>query len=256
MLLFLVINAVTFLMNQLHSRAGQVRGYVLLDIKGTYPERRPAPRPLPVRLFLRQREEESIEALTERLGRIAGDPRVRGAVLRFGQLQVDLASAHALREAIGRFRSSGKRAIVHFTDDIDLRGYYAASSASEIVTAESVHFVATGLSVQVQFFKEALSRWGIRADMERMGEYKSAAETFTREDMSEPHREMLDFLLDAMLDDCLQGMATGRGLQPEDLRQVMDEAPFNAERARHERLIDTVLYEDELPGHLGDRVTP
>ncbi|MEX2599262.1 MAG: signal peptide peptidase SppA [Dehalococcoidia bacterium] len=250
-LFLLLANGATYLINRARLAMAPVRGYVVLDIKGTYPERRPPVRSLPLRLLLRSREEMSVEVLTERLDRIAEDPRTEGVVLRFGQLDVDLSTADSMRRAVSRFRKSGKRAVVYFTTDMDLRNYYAASTADLIAAPESAQFVATGMSIQVQFFKDALERWGMQADVERMAEYKTAASPFIEKDLTEPHREMLDSLLDSIFGSVVQGIAQSRELDEAEVKALLDKAPHPAERAQEAKLIDAVLYEDELAGYLG-----
>ena len=109
--------------------------FVVVTVRGPLPERRPVS-PARLRRWLGRMWDtpppESLEEWRERLRLLAGDPRVRGIVLKLGNLQAGLASLEGLRRALRSFRASGKR-LVTYLETCDLRGYYLASAAETVV---------------------------------------------------------------------------------------------------------------------------
>ena len=135
--------------------------YVLLDITGDFVEREEL-QPWPLR-FLPQTRRPSVEGLRQAMEHIAEDPQVQGVVLRIHAISSALATLQSLRQIIIRFRDSGKR-VVAYLEDIDLRSYYLATAADNILAPESATFLVLGLAVQSVFLKDALGRIGIKGD--------------------------------------------------------------------------------------------
>ena len=87
---------------------------------------------------------------------------------------------------------------------------------------------------------------GIRADLERIGKYKSASESFTRREMSEAQREIQNIILDDLYEQLVEIIANGRGWPPEDVKKRIDAGPYTARQAFAVELVDRLVYEDEL----------
>jgi protease-4 len=196
-----------------------------------------------------------VQAFSESLETLAADPRVQGAILIISNLSAGLATLGSLRGAITRFRASGKRAVAYL-HGISLGAYYLASACDVIAAPESATFYAAGLRSETLFLKDTLALFGIEADFEAIAEYKVSPDTFRRAEMTEPHREMLESLLDSIYAEVVGAIAGGRDMAPEHVQHLLDEVPLTAEQARDAGLLDVVCYEDELPTHLGTREKP
>ena len=59
---------------------------------------------------------------------------------------------------------------------------------------------STGMRAEVSFYKDLFDKIGVQADMLQMGDFKGAAEPFTRTSLSEPNRKQLDSVLDDFYD--------------------------------------------------------
>src|SRR3972149_6713989 len=143
----LLRNLLTFL--------GRPPEYVVVDISGSYPERRaPRPRFQPFRgalPFLQPPPEESLEDLRGVLGR----------VVRIGELPVGLATVQSLRDVLLALRRRGKRVFAYLTT-ISTPQYYLAAAADEILLPGSALVGFTGLRTEATFIREALDRRGAR----------------------------------------------------------------------------------------------
>ena len=250
----LIANLIRLLGNLLFRLSGPPPDYVLLDMAGSYPERRaPRPRFLPLRGVLPfglPAPEESLEELREVLDRLARAPRVRGVVVRVGELTAGLATVQSLRAALLSLRRRGKRIVAYLTT-ASTPQYYLATAADEILLPESAVVALTGLRTEVTFLRDAFDRLGVSPEFDRIAEYKTAADPYLRRTMSAAHREMLDAILDGLLEEITADVAAARGQEVTAVRAALDRAPLLAGDALALGLVDGLLYEDELPRRLG-----
>lgn len=251
-----VANAARYVSNLRREMPNQtLPDYILLDITGDFVEREEL-QPWPLR-FLPQTRRPSVEGLRQALELIAEDEQVKGVVLRIHAVSSALATIQSLRQIIQRFRDSGKR-VVAYLEDIDLRSYYLATAADDILAPESATFLVLGLAVQSVFLKDALSRIGVKGDFLAVSPYKSAADQLTRSDMSPEVRDQFNWLLDSNWQTILSDIGDSRGFTPGVVSDLLDHSPMSASKAVDAGLIDHILYEDDLGEFLGGepRVMP
>jgi protease IV len=212
--------------------------------------------------FLRRRIDRgptplALQALRERLDRISYDGRVRGVALRIKDIEAGWAALEEARRELLSFREGGGRVVAYLQDPVDTRSYYLACAADEVLIAPLVTVGVTGVRTRVSFFKDALERLGVGAEVVAVSPYKSAGEPYTRNDFSPEAREQAERLLDGRYEELVRAIGASRGLTEAEARDVIDGAPYGSQEALTAGLVDGVLYEDELPGRLaagGERV--
>lgn len=230
--------------------------YVALQVSGNYSERiqRP-PHRFPLSLLPWPAPPPSVESFNKTLERLAADPRLRGIVLTIAGLSAGPATLGSLRQAVTRFRQSGKR-VVAYLHDGSMWSYYLATACDQVVAPESASLQVAGLWSEALFLKDTLALVGIEADFEAIAEYKVSPDLFRRAEMTEPHREMLETLLDSIYSEVVGAIAHGRNMPPDTVQKQLDAVPLNAHQAHAAGLLDAVLYEDELPAFLGTTSQP
>ncbi len=183
------------------------------------------------------------------------DEDLRGVLIRCESLDGSWARVQGLRRSIAALRRSGKKVWLHL-DSPGLPEYYLAAAADRISMTPAATLDVVGMSLEAMFFLDTLNRFGVRAEVVQMGDYKSAGESFTRRDMSPAHREMMESLIDDLFGQVVDDIAGDRGLPAEDLRQVIDGGPFLSSEALEHGLVDAVEYADQaekaLCAELGD----
>jgi protease-4 len=112
-----------------------------------------------------------------------------------------------------------------------------------------------GLRLESLFLRGVLDRLDIKPEVVRIGRYKSAGERFTREGASPEDREQLEALADDLYGELVEGIAKGRGLAPEVVRDLIDRGPYPARAAVEVGLADGCLYPDEVERAL-EALTP
>jgi protease IV len=156
--------------------------------------------------------QSTVRDMTQALENAAGDTRIAFAVLKLDGLQgASLPQLGELAAAMKTFQETGKK-IVAYGAWYDQSHYFAASQADEIVMDPYGVVAIEGFSFYTSYFKDALDKLGVKINVFRVGEFKSAVEPFTRNDMSaEARAANLDWLGD-LWQDYGQTVAAGRGL--------------------------------------------
>src|SRR5918996_1861575 len=173
----------------------------------------------------------SLEGLRGILGRIAGDGRTSGVVLRLRSLDAGWAALEELCREITAFRERGGRVVAYLLDPVDSRSYYLACAADEILATPLATVAVTGLRTRVTFLKDALDRVGVEAEVVAVSPYKSAGDPFVRNDFSRESREQAERLLDRRFEELVGAISRARDLSLEEARAAIDDAPYDAPEA-------------------------
>ncbi len=177
------------------------------------------------------------------------DKRIKVVLLEIDMSGAGWGKSEEIRDAIADFRSSGKPVYAYMEYGMN-KEYYIASACDKIYLAPPGELFINGLAADVMFFRGSLDKLGVYPDMYQIGKYKSAGDTFTRKDMSEAHREFMNSLLDDLFNRYVEAIAKGRGKTSEEVRAIIDDAPYGAAKAKEAGLIDGVAYRDELEKEL------
>lgn len=179
----------------------------------------------------------------------ATDERVVGLFGTLGQVELGMAAAQEIRDAVTRFRASGKPAVL-FAETIGEFGngtvdYYLASSFGEVWLQPSGDVGLTGFLVESPFLKGTLDLLGIDTQFVARHEYKGAIEVLTEKGFTPEHRETVGGLLDSWMTQVVEGVAAARNLPPEAVRALIGNGPLLPNEALSAGLVDRLGYHDE-----------
>ena len=247
----LLVNFWRLLGNALTRLLRRPPAFVWIELSGSLPEFE-TPAGFFRRRLARGPTPPTLQALRDRLERISNDGRVRGVVLRIKDLDAGWAALEEARSAVRAFRSGGGRVVSYLADPVDTRAYYVACAADEVLVAPLVTVGVTGVRTRVSFVKDALDQVGVGAEVVAVSPYKSAGERFVRNDFSDEAREQAQRLVDGRYEEVVRAVGGSRDLSEQDVRDVIDGAPYGAAQAVTAGLADAVCYEDALPGRLAD----
>ncbi|MDQ3966144.1 MAG: S49 family peptidase, partial [Actinomycetota bacterium] len=225
--------------------------FVWVAVNGDLPEFEPTKKSLLRRHLDPRPPAPSLEGIRERLDRVLSDGCVGGVILRVQNLDAGWAALEELRAELHRFRSNGKKVAAYLIDP-GTRSYYLASAADEIFASPLSTLNVVGLRTRVNFLKDALESLGLKTEVFAVSPYKSAADPLARSDFTQEAREQVERLLDRRFGELVAAISAGRGISPEEVRALIDGAPYSAAEAVRKGLLDGALFEDGLPERLAD----
>lgn len=175
------------------------------------------------------------------------DPRVRGVFLRVGSGDLSVPRAEELRDALKKFRASGKFVIAHSQSFYSggLGDYVVAAASDEIWMQPVSTFFSSGASTTALFFKGLADKVEATPQFVQRYEYKNAANMFMQTDFTPAHREATLRILQSWYDTTVDEAASDRSLPRATLVSVLDTAPATVEEVREKGLITHIGYDDE-----------
>ncbi len=179
--------------------------------------------------------------------RAAEDPSISEMAVSLKGLSLGFGQAQELREAILFFRSKGKHAICHLSSPNNL-GYYVATSCDSILIPPVSQLNLVGLRAELTFYAGTMEKLGIKADILRIGDYKTAPERYTRTAPSEDNREQVNRLLDVLYAQFADAIAEGRQISVDSAKALINEGPFTSAEAMKYGLVDGLSYRDNMTG--------
>lgn len=190
----------------------------------------------------------ALREVIDAIDRATADSRVVGLFATMGHARLGLGEVQDLRDAVARFGAAGKPTLL-FAETMGEGGsgtldYYLASAFGQIWLQPSGDVGLTGLMVESPFLKGTLDLLGIKPQFSGRHEYKSAIDMFTETGFTPAHRENLGRLMDSLAGQMAAGIATGRKLPPDAVRNLMGKGPFLAQEAKAAGLVDHVGYRD------------
>ncbi len=217
------------------------RGRILqMNISGEIPEEKQEP------LFLWPARETVYEKLTK-IKAAEKDPSIKGMLLIINKPQIGWAKLADFRAALQEFSDAGKPIICYLGSFSGTGSYYLASVADSIFTAPVDALYLIGLRAEVMFYAGTLQKLDVKPEVEKIGKYKTAPESYTDSTLTPEHREALGALLDDIYAEITDRIAAGRGMSTSALQEIIDNGPFTSAQAETLGLIDGRVYPGEVP---------
>jgi len=189
---------------------------------------------------------ETLQRVLGNLEKASVDKRIDGVIFKISSSNsAGLAMLEEMRGAIKKVRGAGKK-VYAYTDSMDRNAFYLASACDSIYAAPPTYLSFLGMGSGSQHVKLMLDKLGIKPNLDKIREYKSAAEMVTRADMSPEAQENKEWLLNEFWDMMTAAFTEDRGLTAEKTAELMSFALFTAPEAKNAGLVDRLLYWDEL----------
>jgi protease IV len=162
-----------------------------------------------------ERAETLLWDLIDSIHGAENDRRIKALVLDLDDFAGadGLPPLQELARAIQEFRASGKRVIAYGTSFLRDQ-YYLAAQADEIYLDPMGFVLIDGYGHYPLYFKNALDKLDVDLNVFRVGQYKSAVEEFTRDDMSPQDREQSVAYLGSLWTAYQQDLTRVRHLEP------------------------------------------
>ena len=155
------------------------------------------------------------------LDNAAGDDNIKGVSLNIKSVSASPATLSEIREALLRFKESGKF-VYAYSDYYTQGAYYLASTADKVFLNPKGEVDFHGLAFQIMFYKGLIDKFDIDVQIVKCGKFKSAVEPYFLSKMSDANREQLTVLGSSIWDKMLEDIAASRNITVEQLNNVAD----------------------------------
>ncbi|MFQ5512552.1 MAG: S49 family peptidase [Candidatus Krumholzibacteriia bacterium] len=206
-------------------------GYLRMDLKGKVKYRG-------FRYF--DSETHPLFRILRDLENARNDAAIRGVALNLSGARMSHGKAWEIRDKLAEVRAKGKHVVI-FADELGMTQYHLASVADRLVMDPEGLIEIPGYVMTRTYLRDLLEKIGLGFDEWRFLEYKSAAETFSRRDMSEADREQRQELLDDIYATVRRDVASSRAVSEDTFDEwVDDEIVLDSRHALELGLVDTL----------------
>ena len=159
---------------------------------------------------------------------------------------VGYASLKEIRQALEKFRKTGKKIIAYSTDWSE-KEYYLSSVANQVIVNPMGAMEMNGLSSQPMFLAGAFEKYGVGVQIVRVGKFKGAVEPLILNKLSPENREQTQKLLDDVWGEWRKSVGASRNILPQKLQAIANsQSILEATEAKSNSLVDTIAYEDQV----------
>lgn len=175
------------------------------------------------------------------------EENIKGIYIDAGVLSTDYATLQEIRSALEDFRKSGKK-IIAYADTYSQGSYYLASVADKIYLNPIGMVDWHGIGAQPVFYKDMLTKFGIKFQVVKVGTFKSATETYTEEHMSDANRLQTKMFLDGTWKQVCNAVSKSRGISVDSLNRYADELLMfqSAESLVKRKMVDGLAYASDM----------
>ena len=178
---------------------------------------------------------------------------IKGIYIDVSMVPAGFATTEEIRNALIEFKKS-KKFIIAYGEVYTQGAYYLASVADKIYLNPEGLLDFRGLNSEITFFKGALDKLQIEAQVIKVGTYKSAVEPFILDKMSDPNRKQVETFLGSMYDHFLKQISISRNIPKDSLFAIANNALVrNAKDALKYKMIDGLKYKDQVLDELKSR---
>ncbi len=198
---------------------------------------------------LERLETLGLDDIAKALDNAAEDDNISALYVNLSQMGVqDIASAESIRKMILKFREVSGKPTFAFADSYDNISYFVATGCDKIYMRTLGDFVFNGLCSQSIYYKNALDKFGVEAQIIRHGKFKAAVEPYMQDKMSDANRLQIQTYLSDIWKVMVENIASSRGISSEKINKYADDLSLysNDELCVSSGLLDGVIFENDF----------
>ncbi len=187
-----------------------------------------------------------LQDILSSIEKASGNENIKGILLKAEVSQNSYATLEEIRNALIKFKKSGKF-IYAYGEYMDEHAYYVASVSDKIFLNPAGELLLNGFSQQVVYLKGMFEKIGVEPQLIRHGKYKSAGEPFIADKMSNENRQQIEAYMGNLYSHFVVQIAKSRKINEADFRNIVNELLVrNASDAVKLKVIDGLKYRDEV----------
>lgn len=188
--------------------------------------------------------------LKEAIKKAQNDSNIKGIYLETGMVNAGFATLQEIRESLIEFKKS-KKFIYTYGDMYGENAYLLASVADKIFLYPQGIVEFNGFYSERMFYTKMLEKVGVKPEIFRVGEFKSAVEPFLLDKMSPASRLQTESYLNSIYGYYLKNISESRNISIEELKNIAGKMSIrNAGEMLQAKLITDTAYYDQVENEL------
>ena len=189
---------------------------------------------------------KTLYQILDQLDAVKDDKSVSGVALNLSGMNVNREMLWEIREKLNELKVNGKKIYIYI-DRVNLDEYYFATVADKIILDPIGTISLNGYLMGRTFYKGTLDLLGLGFHELRYFKYKSAAESFSREDFSEADKEQRERLVEENYKLARKEICASRNFSYSTFDKLIDSSfVYLPEEAINLKLVDTLARWSEL----------
>lgn len=184
--------------------------------------------------------------LKEAIKKAQNDSNIKGIYLETGMVSAGFATLQEIRESLIEFKKS-KKFIYTYGDMYGENAYLLASVADKIFLYPQGIVEFNGFYSERMFYTKMLEKVGVKPEVFRVGEFKSAVEPFLLDKMSPASRLQTESYLNSIYGYYLKNISESRNISVEELKNIAGKMSIrNAGEMLSAKLVTDTAYYDQV----------
>jgi len=195
------------------------------------------------------------KTLRDWLGRLAKarqDDQVAAVALELDETTLGWSQAQELADSVRRLREV--KPVYAYIVSGGISHDVLRSSATELAMEPSGDLDIVGLAAEMTFFRGTLDKLGIEPQMIQIGKYKGAQEPMMLTAPSDELKGEYNAMLDDLYSQLVSQIAANRKLKPDQVKDAIDEGPFDGQSALKFHLVDSLMERVKWQEYVGEKV--
>lgn len=186
-----------------------------------------------------------LDNILDNIEKAVYDDNVSGILLEGGDITAAPATLEEIRNALNKFKESGKF-VYSYANSYSQRGYYVASVADSVMMVPTGMADIRGLSLSTMFYTNLMKKLGVEAQIIRHGQFKSAVEPYFLNKMSDASRLQMQTLANSIWSRMVTDISSARGIEDSVINDVADKfSSIYPKSLIDSKLVDCLIYRDQ-----------
>jgi protease-4 len=199
---------------------------------------------------------KNLHAILGELKSIRGDDDVKGLLLKIGSqggafIGPVSGNLNEIRQSILEVKKAGKPVVAYMREGGSSAELYLAAAADRIVTPQIGTIGMLGVSLEINRMKRLFEKLGVDFDHYTAGAYKSSFHTLYTDTTTAAQAEEMRSLVEESYRLLVEGIAAGRGITIDHMRELADGRVFTPDELIAEHLVDAIGWEKDAKAELG-----
>ncbi|MCK9311339.1 MAG: signal peptide peptidase SppA [Bacteroidales bacterium] len=194
---------------------------------------------------------QGLDDILSAISKAKTNDQIKGIYIEVKTLSTGFSSIEEIRNALIEFKESGKK-VYAYGDTYDQREYYICSVADKIFINPQGMMNFCGLAATPVFYKGTLDKIGVKAEIFKVGTFKSAVEPYLNTKMSDASRLQTKEYIGGIWRHLLKEISAYRNIPMDELNVLANKNMLfqPTEELIKNKLIDSHLYKSDMRAFL------